>query len=208
MFVNRSGRNEQSLYRNFHRCILHSFGSLGTALSEDNCFRNRPIRNMNCLWQSCLLTNRDEISNLYRGTSKNATYKILVHLSKRFQRRFFRNRPIRNQNYLLWPYLLTFLVEMSYHCRGPAIDASYQDLVHQTKLFQKWTFLEIDQSETRIACVSCLLANLDEISNLYRGPSKDATHKCWLIWESGFRGEDCLEIDQSETRIACDGHVC
>jgi hypothetical protein len=29
-----------------------------------------------------------------------------------------------------------------------------------------------------------------------------------IIWPSGFRGEYILEIDQSETRIACDGHVC
>jgi hypothetical protein len=29
-----------------------------------------------------------------------------------------------------------------------------------------------------------------------------------FIWQSGFRGEDFLEIDQSETRIACGGHVC
>jgi hypothetical protein len=30
-----------------------------------------------------------------------------------------------------------------------------------------------------------------------------------FIWQSGFRGEDfCLEINQSETRIACGGHVC
>jgi hypothetical protein len=27
------------------------------------------------------------------------------------------------------------------------------------------------------------------------------------IWPSGFRGDDFLEIDQSETRIACGGHV-
>jgi hypothetical protein len=31
--------------------------------------------------------------------------------------------------------------------------------------------------------------------------------KFQFIWESGFR-EDCLEINQSETRIACGGHVC
>jgi hypothetical protein len=31
--------------------------------------------------------------------------------------------------------------------------------------------------------------------------------KIWFIWPSGFRGEDFLEIDQSETRIACDGHI-
>jgi hypothetical protein len=29
-----------------------------------------------------------------------------------------------------------------------------------------------------------------------------------FICPSGFRGEDFLEIDQSETRIACGGHVC
>jgi hypothetical protein len=28
-----------------------------------------------------------------------------------------------------------------------------------------------------------------------------------FIWESCFRGEDFLEINQSETRIACGGHV-
>jgi hypothetical protein len=29
-----------------------------------------------------------------------------------------------------------------------------------------------------------------------------------FIWQSGFRGEFFLEINQSETRIACGGHVC
>jgi len=29
-----------------------------------------------------------------------------------------------------------------------------------------------------------------------------------LIWQSGFRGDDFLEINQSETRIICGGHVC
>jgi hypothetical protein len=28
-----------------------------------------------------------------------------------------------------------------------------------------------------------------------------------FIWESGFRGEDFLEINQSETRMACGSHV-
>jgi hypothetical protein len=30
----------------------------------------------------------------------------------------------------------------------------------------------------------------------------------WFIWPNGFRGEDFLEIDQSEIRIACGGNVC
>jgi hypothetical protein len=46
--------------------------------------------------------------------------------------------------------------------------------------------------------------NWDELSILHRGlPTKFR-----FIWENGFRGEDYLEIDQSETRIACGGHVC
>jgi hypothetical protein len=34
------------------------------------------------------------------------------------------------------------------------------------------------------------------------------TTKFQFIWESGFRGEDFLEINPSETRMACGGHVC
>jgi hypothetical protein len=41
---------------------------------------------------------------------------------------------------------------MSNLYRGIYIDASYQVSVHLAKLFQRRIFLEIDQSETRIAC--------------------------------------------------------
>jgi hypothetical protein len=36
MFVNGSGRNEQSLYRTFHRCFLPIFRSIGFEVSEEN----------------------------------------------------------------------------------------------------------------------------------------------------------------------------
>jgi len=53
----------------------------------------------------------------------------------------------------------------------------------------------------------CLLTDRDEMNKLYRKPSIDASYQ--FIWPSGFRGEDFyLDIDQSETRIACGGHVC
>jgi hypothetical protein len=32
--------------------------------------------------------------------------------------------------------------------------------------------------------------------------------KFWFIWPNGFRGEDFLEINQSEKKIASGGHVC
>jgi hypothetical protein len=73
-------------------------------------------------------------------------------LAKRFQRKScFRNRPTRNNNCLWWPCLLTDQNGMSNSHRGPSIDASYHVLVHLAKLFQSRRFLEIDQSETRIA---------------------------------------------------------
>jgi hypothetical protein len=34
------------------------------------------------------------------------------------------------------------------------------------------------------------------------------SNKFQFIWESGFRKEDFLEINQSETRIAFGSHVC
>ena len=103
MFVNGSGRNEQSLQRTFHRCFLLSFGSFDHAVSEETIFKNRPIRNKN---GPCLLTDQDEMSNLYRDLPQM--------LPTKFQ----------------------------------------------------------------------------------------------FTWPSGLRGECFLEINQSETRMACDGHVC
>jgi hypothetical protein len=32
--------------------------------------------------------------------------------------------------------------------------------------------------------------------------------RIWFIWLSGFRGEEYLEIDQPETRIAYGDHIC
>ena len=105
-------------------------------------FRNRPIRNKNCLWWPCLLMDYDEMSNRYRGPSIYASYQDLVHLAKRFQRRrFFRNQPIRNKNCLWRPCLLTYHDKMSTLYRGPAIDASYQVSVHLAKRFQRRRFV-------------------------------------------------------------------
>ena len=140
MFVNESGRHEQSLYRTFHRCFLPSFGSFGHAVSE-KIFRNRPIRNKNCLFRPCLLTDRDEMNNLYRGPYIDASQQVTLHLAMQFQRRrIFRNRPIRNKNCLWRPCLLTDRDEMNNLYRGPYIDASYQVTVHLALQFQRRFF--------------------------------------------------------------------
>ena len=45
-------------------------------------FRNRPIRNKNCLWRPCLLMDRDKMSNLYKGPSIDASYQVSVQMWK------------------------------------------------------------------------------------------------------------------------------
>ena len=87
MFVNGSGRNEQSLQRICHRCFLPSFGSFGQAVSEEKIIKNRPIRNKNCLWWPCLLMDRDKMSILQKGHYIDASYQVLLHFAERFQRR-------------------------------------------------------------------------------------------------------------------------
>jgi hypothetical protein len=47
----------------------------------------------------------------------------------------------------------------------------------------------------------------DEISNLYRGPSIEASYQVSVHLAMRFQRR-FFEIDQSETRIACGGHVC
>jgi hypothetical protein len=92
------------------------------------------------------------MSNRNRGLSIVAFYQVSNHLVKQFQRRKnLKNQPIRNKNRLWWPCLLTDRDGMSNVYRGPSIDASYQFSDHLAKRFQRRRFLEIDQSETRIA---------------------------------------------------------
>jgi hypothetical protein len=54
---------------------LFLIGRFFKNLLLSNLFRNQQIRNKNCLWQPCLQTDRDEISNLYRGSSFSSSFE-------------------------------------------------------------------------------------------------------------------------------------
>jgi hypothetical protein len=100
-----------SLYRGLtaHRCFLPSFGSFGQAVSEERIlnlisfrFNNKHGRHSQFLFligrflkifssetarpNEPILgrMDRDEMSNLYRGPSINASYQVSVHLAKQF----------------------------------------------------------------------------------------------------------------------------
>jgi hypothetical protein len=53
-----------------------------------------------------------------------------------------------------------------------------------------------------------LLTDQDEISNIYRGPSIDASYQVSVHLAKRFQRRRFKKIGQSKTRIACGGHVC
>jgi hypothetical protein len=131
MFVNGSGQNVQTLERTEHRCFLPSFGSFGQMVSEEKNFKNQPIRNKSRLWWSCLLTDRDEMNNIYKWPSIDASYQVSVHFGQAVsEEKIFKNRPIRNKNCLCLPCLLMDRDEISNLYRGHSIDGPYQVSVH------------------------------------------------------------------------------
>ena len=102
-----------------------------------SCFRNRPLSNKNCLWQQCLLTDQNRMSN-----SQRTFHRCLLPRFRPFgqavsEEKIFRNPPIRNKNCLFRPRLLMDQDKMSNLYRGPSIDASYQVSVHLAEGFQR-----------------------------------------------------------------------
>ena len=120
------------------------------------------------------------MSNLYRRPSIDASYQVLVHLAKQFQRRrFFRNQPFRNKNCLWRPCLLTDWDKMSnlykrtfHRCFLPSFGSfghavRGEDFQKQTSPFRNknrlwWSYLLMDR---------------EEMSILYRGPPIDASYQ-------------------------------
>jgi hypothetical protein len=122
-----------------------------------------------------------------------------------------KNQPIRNKNCLWRPCLYMDRDQMSLSnlYREPSIDASYQVSVHLAKRFHRRRFLR-NQPIRNKNCLwqPCLLMDRDEMSNLYRGPSIDASYRVSVHLDQRFQRRRLFLIGLSETRIACGGHVC
>ena len=90
MFVNESGQNEHSSQRTFHIIMFPTmFWFIWQSGFRGEDFSTQPIRNRNGLQRPCLLTDRNEKSNLDRTPYIYATYQVSVQLVMRFQRRIF-----------------------------------------------------------------------------------------------------------------------
>ena len=92
-----------------------------------------------------MLTDRDEMSNLYRGPSIDASYQVSIQLAEGFQRRLSKCEKLTDDerrttkpsagksSHCVWQGEL----KMINLYRGPSIDASYQVSLHYAEGFQR-----------------------------------------------------------------------
>ena len=107
------------------------------------------------------------------------------------------------------PVSLTFHSALRKLYIKPSIGASYQILVHLATRFQRRRLFRNRPTRNK-NCLwpPCLLTNRAKMSNLYKGPSIDASYQVSIHLWKWFQRRRFLEIDQPETRIACGNHVC
>ena len=206
-------------------------------------FRNRPIRNKNCMWWPYLLTDRTK-SAIFRGHSIDASYQVSVVailLTDRDEMSNLHRGHSIDDSYQVSvvAILLTDRDEMSILHRGHSIDDSYQVSVvamfanrsgrneqFSYRTFHRCflpSFSSFGQavSEEKILknrlirnknCLwwPCLVMDQNGMSNSHshRGPSIDASYQVSVYLAKLCQSRRFLEIDQSEKRIVCGGHVC
>jgi hypothetical protein len=104
------------------------FRFIWLSVSKENIFKNRPIRNKNCLWRPCLLMDRDKMSILYTGPSIYASYQVSVHMVEGFQRRRLKCEKLMDDrrrmpsdgktSHCLWQGELKTIVVIGTDCTG------------------------------------------------------------------------------------------
>ena len=159
MLVNGSGLNQQALRRTFHRCFLQSFGSFGQAVSEENIFQ--------------------------KSTSQKQELPVAAMLV---------NESGRNEQSLQRTFHRCFLPRFG----------SFGQAVSDKKIFQKST------NQKQKMPVAAMFVN---ISGRIEHSLQRNFHRCFLPSFGSFckavsEEKIFLEIGQSETRIACGGHIC
>ena len=117
------------------------------------------------------------MSNLYRWPSKDASYQVLIHLARRFQRRRFFKKSTNHKEE--WFVAAMFAngsgrneqSNRTFHrCFTPSV-GSFGQAVSE-KILNNRPF-----KNNNCLWRPCLLMDRDKLRNRYRGPSVDATYQ-------------------------------
>ena len=175
---------------------------------EEYFFRNRPIRNKNCLQWPCLLTDQNGMSNSYRGP--DTFYHVSVHLAKLFQSRRFLEINQSGTRIACGGHVFNGSgqneqsLQRTFHRYFLPSFGSFGKAVSEEKIFQKST------NQKQELSVAAMFVNGSELNEQYL---QRTFHGCFLPTFGSFgdavsEEKIFLEIDQTETRIAYGGHVC
>ena len=106
-----------------------------------------------------MFTDWDTISNFIEDFLSMLSAQFHFNLGSGLRREdFFRNRPIRNKNYLWLPCLQTDR-DKNILLRGTSIDASYQFSVHLGKQFQRRRLKRMTHQKQELLIADIILAD-------------------------------------------------
>ena len=99
---------------------------------------------------------------------------------------------------------------MSNLYREPSKDASYEVSIHLAKRFQRRRFFRNQQIKNK-NCLwrPCLLMDRDKMSNVYKGPSIDASYQVSVHLAEGFqrRRLKCEKLTDDGCQVMAKAHV-
>ena len=156
--------------------------------------RNRPIRNKNCLWWPCLLTDQNGMSNSYEGLPQMLPTTFQSIWPSCFRVEDFQKSTNQKQEL---PVVAMFvngsgpneqsLQRTCHRCFLPSF-SSFGQAVSEQK------FLKIGRSETR---------------NLQRGPSIDSSYQVSLHLTEGFqrRRLKCEKLTDDRRQVMAKAHI-
>ena len=138
-------------------------------------------------WQQSLLTDWDQMSNLHRGHSIDASYQVSVHLTKRFQRRRFLKIGHSETRIVcgghVWQWIIT-------KC---ALFREDLPQMLSTKVQFIWERfqgrrLKISTNQKQELPVAAMFVNRSgQMCNLQRGPSIDTSYQVSIQLAEGFQ---------------------
>ena len=106
MFANESGRNEHSLQRTFHRCLLPSFGSFGKVVSEENLFQKSTNKKQEFPVVAMFVNESGRNEQSLQRTYMLST-KFQIIWESGFRGDFLEINQLEKKNGLWWPCLFT-----------------------------------------------------------------------------------------------------